>query len=411
MSQAVGVRTDGGVDAVRPLPIPGLTGLRIVGAVWVMLFHFQPTLYQVWPALRHLAPILGVGDLGVPLFFLLSGFIIWHNYGFRSLLAPRSTVRFIWRRFARLWPVNVLSQILTIPIIVWAVYRQGAAAPDWFNVPGFLGSAFMVTELAHPDLIYPWNQPSWSLAGEMAEYLFFPLLTAVLLLVIGKGRNRWAWTVAALILAIGIRQFPFVFPYRWMLDLTTYFVIGVMLRVGGIPRPRLAPVAAVAQIAAPLGVLAAAFTNQVPFIVLCLAIWVWALSAPGGPGVWLFSRRPFEIAGLSSYSVYMLHWVVFGYATILVPKILSYVTILAPWLRASFLGIYAVLQLVVVGAIAYVTWRFFETPARRLLNRAFERIWPRRQDQRVATSPQDVAAGPGHAGEAIEIFVEPNSAS
>ena len=76
VSQSAATIPDVTADVVRPVPIPGLTGLRIVGDRWVMLFHFQPTLYEAWPTLRHLASVLGIGDLGPPLFFMLSGHII-----------------------------------------------------------------------------------------------------------------------------------------------------------------------------------------------------------------------------------------------------------------------------------------------------------------------------------------------
>ena len=57
--------------------IRSLTGLRIVAAVWVVVFHFSFTpgdaFTNVW---KPLAPIVHTGALGVDRFYVLSGFVI-----------------------------------------------------------------------------------------------------------------------------------------------------------------------------------------------------------------------------------------------------------------------------------------------------------------------------------------------
>ena len=61
--------------------IKALTGLRIVAAVWVVLFHFRPMVSDVSPDFRDaLAPVLNCGAQGVDLFFILSGFVLTWNY-------------------------------------------------------------------------------------------------------------------------------------------------------------------------------------------------------------------------------------------------------------------------------------------------------------------------------------------
>ena len=61
--------------------IKALSGLRIVAAVWVVLFHFRPLLAEAAPGFRSaLAPVLDCGAQGVDLFFILSGFVLTWNY-------------------------------------------------------------------------------------------------------------------------------------------------------------------------------------------------------------------------------------------------------------------------------------------------------------------------------------------
>jgi len=131
----------------RNLDIPALTGLRIVAALWVVLFHFSNTIYIAWPFSLNFKPVLSQGYNGVPLFFLLSGYIIWHNYGSPDILAPRNYVSFLWKRMARLWPVNLLTAIFAIFILyrqVYTYHNWGAAVPKWFSILGWFKSAFML---------------------------------------------------------------------------------------------------------------------------------------------------------------------------------------------------------------------------------------------------------------------------
>ena len=69
------------MSRVRTGEIKALSGLRIVAALWVVLFHFRPLLAEASPGVRSaLAPILNAGAQGVDLFFILSGFVLTWNY-------------------------------------------------------------------------------------------------------------------------------------------------------------------------------------------------------------------------------------------------------------------------------------------------------------------------------------------
>lgn len=374
-------------DGGRPLPIPALTGLRMIGAGWVVLFHFQATLYSTFPALQFFAPIIGVGDFGVPLFFILSGYIIWHNYGTSSLLKVRPSAKFLWRRFARLWPVNVASQLLAIPVVWWGMEvmgNWGSPIPAWYGRLGWLQNAFMVQGFVHPEPVFPWNQPSWTLPAEMIAYVLFPGILALILLVgIARRRVVWPWILIALLGVYLVRTDPYAFPYRWMVDLVLFFVAGVLLRIGGLPVPRLRVLSSVVQVAAPVAIVVACYTFRFDLVPSLLAAWVWSLSASDGPVVWLFTRKWAQIAGLSSYSLYMLHWVLFGAGYIL----LYYV----PVIQESFMQLFVPGMLILVTVASWATWRFFETPARRLLNRLFERVWPSPAHNELAAEGADPA--------------------
>src|SRR3712207_6826712 len=57
-----------------------LTGLRIVAATWVVLFHFEGQLVPYVEQLPGVHAVLSAGWIGVELFFVLSGFVIARSY-------------------------------------------------------------------------------------------------------------------------------------------------------------------------------------------------------------------------------------------------------------------------------------------------------------------------------------------
>jgi peptidoglycan/LPS O-acetylase OafA/YrhL len=62
------------------LELKPLTSARFVGAAWVALYHF-PEIFEAFPFLDFVRPLISNGNYGVTFFFILSGFLIQHNYG------------------------------------------------------------------------------------------------------------------------------------------------------------------------------------------------------------------------------------------------------------------------------------------------------------------------------------------
>jgi peptidoglycan/LPS O-acetylase OafA/YrhL len=99
-----------------------LDALRGIAAVWVVLFHSHTperltSLYQALPIWVSV-PVFAWGDLGVAIFFVLSGFVI--AYSLRdALIDPYFFQRFSLRRLVRLAPPYYVSIVLTV-VIAWA---------------------------------------------------------------------------------------------------------------------------------------------------------------------------------------------------------------------------------------------------------------------------------------------------
>lgn len=166
---------------MRAKDLPALTSLRFFAAASIVLFHLQ-------------GPILGVEPrtnfaLGVSFFFVLSGFILTYNY---AGLEPGSLRSFFTARFARLFPVHLVTFLLAAVLLFPPrTFLQGASLVTIpFNLT--LTQAWLPLN----GLVFSWNAVSWSLSAELYFYLLFPFLA--------RSRSLWSWCIALLLLALGM---------------------------------------------------------------------------------------------------------------------------------------------------------------------------------------------------------------
>jgi peptidoglycan/LPS O-acetylase OafA/YrhL len=102
----------------RSNDLPALTSLRFFAALWVVFFHLSTRVAGTLPAAAR--TVIGRGWMGVPFFFILSGFILAHVYG-RKLSAPATRAergRFWWARVARVYPLYLLALAVFYPLFV-----------------------------------------------------------------------------------------------------------------------------------------------------------------------------------------------------------------------------------------------------------------------------------------------------
>ncbi len=150
--------------------LPALTGVRSLLAVTILLFHFTPAglLWQAHPWLS-LYPIVDIGYVFVSFFFLISGFILAYNYADRP--EPLNAIDFWMARFSRLYPVYVLTLLVSIPMLL-VEYHVRSHTEFWEGAvltPLLLQGCF-------PKLATFWNTVTWTLSCEVMLYLAFPWL-------------------------------------------------------------------------------------------------------------------------------------------------------------------------------------------------------------------------------------------
>jgi peptidoglycan/LPS O-acetylase OafA/YrhL len=90
--------------------LPPLTGLRFFAAFFIFLGHAAPMMLKLTPNPQLVINVTNCFlEVGMELFFVLSGFVIHYNYadvGRRP--HPQNLARFYIARFARIYPLYVL---------------------------------------------------------------------------------------------------------------------------------------------------------------------------------------------------------------------------------------------------------------------------------------------------------------
>ncbi|MFL6374479.1 MAG: acyltransferase family protein [Pyrinomonadaceae bacterium] len=193
-----------GLQGKNVRPMEGLRGLAVS---LVFLVHYV-ALVRPWIAGHDvLDQIAGgmhtIGNTGVDLFFVLSGYLI---YG--SLISKRQPFgRFIRRRVQRIYPTFIVvfaAYVLLsclfpsedkIPSGIWPAAEY--LAQNFLLLPGIFSIEPMITV-------------AWSLSYEMAFYFAIPVLIVVLNLREGKPAIRLAWfgAMIAVIIAASINSGP-----------------------------------------------------------------------------------------------------------------------------------------------------------------------------------------------------------
>ncbi len=142
--------------------ISGLQALRAIAAGYVLLFHLIPAagLVEMWP---RMASFSRWGFVGVDLFFVLSGFVMWHST--TSRVGKSASCQFLALRFARIfsgyWPMLAIAMLVFLVI-----------APQALSDKNILGSVLLL-DVDDTHLLI---SVAWSLSYELYFYCLFAIL-------------------------------------------------------------------------------------------------------------------------------------------------------------------------------------------------------------------------------------------
>lgn len=178
--------------------IPAIDGLRFIAISLVVLFHLStqlitkgqiPLTSHSW--YRGFFALLAHGDVGVRIFFVISGFILGRPFARHYLLGQaRPSLRsYYLRRLTRLEPPYLIN--IAVCTFAIALYLH---QPLHTLLPAFAASAVYMHGMFFRSH-YVINPVAWTLEMEVQFYILVPLLTTIF-------RIRQAWLRRGLLLAI-----------------------------------------------------------------------------------------------------------------------------------------------------------------------------------------------------------------
>jgi peptidoglycan/LPS O-acetylase OafA/YrhL len=141
-----------------------LTSFRFIAALMVFVFHME-VLDQ-----------FNLGSAGVQFFFVLSGFILAYNYHSRFIsLSKSSILKFYRARFAKVYPVHLLTFIIAAPVVILYFKPDGLYFIK-LAVMSAINLSLIQSFFPNQGTYFNFNGVSWTLSVEAFFYLMFPFL-------------------------------------------------------------------------------------------------------------------------------------------------------------------------------------------------------------------------------------------
>jgi peptidoglycan/LPS O-acetylase OafA/YrhL len=400
---------------LRTRHLGALDGLRALAVGAVVLYHLS-------------LPWARGGFLGVDLFFVLSGFLITSLLLEERSESGRIDMVAFWRRRARrllpalylmlivvcLWPLvtNLLGiyawssvnlgtlrdyGISSVFYVTnWVVIRSGHSYFELFALP---------TPLSH----------TWSLAIEEQFYIFWPLVTMLLLWRGVASDRRWRGALICAGVAVGSMALMVILvhpytpaavnlvynaTYTRLFDLAAGATLAWLTVGREVPEKWAKLLSVLGWICLVLVILAMGTTGDVNgnplkfmfnggflvFSILC-AIVIAAVRVEGSHLSRTLSFSPFRLVGRTSYGIYLWHWPVIVLVTALTVHVTGFALLS--------------LRLALVAAFTAASYVWLEQPVR-------QRRWPAQTRRILAVGGVVVVIGAVLLGTNLNAYTYPN---
>jgi peptidoglycan/LPS O-acetylase OafA/YrhL len=190
----------------RNIYFPNLNGLRFLAAAAVVVHHTEAFkwifgLPNVWKTSAFIAIL---GNLGVVLFFVLSGFLITYLLLEEEGRTGQIRVsRFYLRRALRIWPLYyffIMLALFVLPytnLFVLPGYGIEVVHKDFLLKTVLYATLFANVVLANLGIV-PYAAHTWSIGTEEQFYLIWPLLMK-------HVRNKVGLMLTVIVLYVGVR--------------------------------------------------------------------------------------------------------------------------------------------------------------------------------------------------------------
>lgn len=180
--------------AGRPRHFPCFDGLRAFAAVSVVAIH--TSFVSGFTTRSSLGIYTARLEIGVAVFFLISGFLLYRPFAVAHLAGLPSPMlgRFWVRRLLRIVPAYWLALTVTSYVLHVNQTRSG-----WGSVVILYGFG----QIYFPDEVFKGISQAWSLCTEMSFYLFLPLLAAAVVARRRSLRNQLVRELVVLAAMVG----------------------------------------------------------------------------------------------------------------------------------------------------------------------------------------------------------------
>jgi peptidoglycan/LPS O-acetylase OafA/YrhL len=332
------VAEDGNPPDVRPtgrVELPYLDGIRGLAALAVVLYHsylFTGMTGEARTELPAIGLIMGWGYLGVPVFIVLSGYVLMLPLlRTESLDFPGGVRAFVLRRARRILPPYYAALVVSLGLIALIPVLQRESSTQWdskvpVTLPDVLSHLFLVHD-ASADWVGKINGPLWSVAVEWQIYFLMPLLLVPMWRRLNPYVVVVTLTTITIVASVGLQVLPFAHP--WFIALFAMGMLAAQKTLGH----QLHPWQLVSAGTAIVVVLALAWTTSpVPVglkgwpsemlvgVAVATALVILgrrSLNGRSGKLRSLLQTRPLIFAGTISYSVYLMHSPLLGLANLL----------------------------------------------------------------------------------------------
>ncbi|ANF59182.1 acyltransferase family protein [Halotalea alkalilenta] len=322
-------------------------------AAWLVVFHHFMQVFFNFKAESLTGQLLSTrGQVGVDIFFVISGFVIYLASAGKSIHSPR----FMLERLIRIAPAYWIFTLITASII----YFDARMMPNYGLDPVALLKSLLFIPTQNPAGFgfYPILPVGWTLNFEMMFYALFALS-----LLAGRRHRVWITTLLVVLLGGWLAHQPFISSF-YTNPVIYEFLLGIGLaliyRRGWLPALSGWALLVPAAIAAGAVAMILQFDDQHPYRLLTWGLPSAALVAALISMEKLFDgNRVLKHLGDWSYSVYLLHVIVLWCGAYLLHRRLG----LDPYLTLA-------LCLPVIAVGSWLSFTYVEMALSRRLKRS-----------------------------------------
>ncbi len=325
--------------------------LRGLAAFGIMIYHYMSWTYGNFTAETFMGR---VGVYGVSIFYILSGLTLYHVYSYKMKPSMEDVISFFKKRIFRIFPLLWLVTILAI-----LLSRKIPNFKDLsLNLSGLFG-------FVRWDKYF--STGAWSIGNELVFYVFFPIfilfikkfkpLFILLSFVIFGLYLYFAFSILRPDVGLSEQWKNYVNPLNQVFLFLCGFLISLLLQEKKMKTQYILPVLLFAfglfisypvegdNIHLVTGFNRLIFTAACCIICLCFFKLTYQLPA--------FIHTPLSMLGEASYSVYLLHPIVWSIATIATKLFSQYVFNIPDILKLC-------LSVIVTLVVSYYVYQRFE---------------------------------------------------